>query len=194
MQTNAAVSAPGSTDMSDSPTEVSPTGRKQIEVLSSAAAAVEFSELAQQAARMFWDTVPPAAVSPAPDLQAAMGRLWDALADLDSQVGPWSLEPAGLMSSWRIRPEVLSAHSKAWQATRPDSRTNPAWRQEMRLMVALLNGQVVSALPTDLDDQLGAEWGAWLRRQRADRHLTITMPAPGKKKAPAPKPKNASAL
>jgi hypothetical protein len=181
--------------------EPSAAGRAQMDLLTSsmvqAPAAIpgEPSPLiaaAEAAAKVFWASVPPDA-SPDPaskGLQDAFARLWDVMVDLDTQIGPWTLEPAGGMSSWRVRPEVLSAHSKAWTLMRPSSRQNPHWRNEMKLMVSLLNGQVATVAPADLDDHVGPSWGTWLRHQRAERGLNESA-FTAHRKPPPPKRKPA---
>jgi hypothetical protein len=181
--------------------EPSSSGRTQMNLLLSSLAAAPDTlqgepsplvEAASAAARVFWATVPPeASVDPgSKGLQDAFERLWNIMVDLDQKIGPWTLEPAGGMSSWRVRPEVLSAHSRSWSVVRPDSRKNPHWRNEMRMLVCLLNGQVATLAPSDLDEQIGPSWGEWLRRQRAERGLNENA-FTANRKPPPPKRKSA---
>jgi hypothetical protein len=82
-------------------------------------------------------------------------ELLDLAEMLDQEMGPWTLEPPGTMSTLRIQPEFLSALSMAWKRARPS--TDKGWRYEMRTMVLILNGKYLTVRGSDLEDQIGRD-------------------------------------
>lgn len=79
--------------------------------------------------------------------------LLDLAEKLDDEIGPWTLEPPGPLSSLRVVPELLSALSIAWKQARP--ATDRGWRYEMRAMILILNGKYRTVRGSDLEDNVG---------------------------------------
>lgn len=82
---------------------------------------------------------------------------------LDSQVGAWTLDPPGRLSTLRVQPEVLSAFSIAWKQARP---AGPKWRFELRSVVLILNGKFRTVTGSELEDEVGAELAAVIRQRQ----------------------------
>ena len=104
------------------------------------------------------------------------------LADaLDSQIGAWTLEPPGRLSTLRVQPDVLSALSIAWKRARP---AGSKWRFELRAIVLILNGKFRTITGSDLEDEVGSELAAVIRKRQPAPPEKVRKGAKGKAAKP----------
>jgi hypothetical protein len=93
--------------------------------------------------------------------------LMDLMDALDGNIGIWTLEPPGHLSTLRIQSEVLSALSVAWKAQRPS--TNPGWRYELRAVMLVLNGRYRTVAVDQLTQDVGHDLAKVIAARQPER-------------------------